>query len=308
MHMMTRIVFMGSPEFAVPVLRALARQYPVVGVVTRPDRPSGRGGRLTAPPVKFAASELGLPILQPEKLTSPDAIQSLSALSPELIVVAAFGQILKPGVLDMPLHGCLNVHASLLPRWRGAAPIQAAILAGDSETGITIMQMDAGLDTGAILSQRSVSIQPDDTGGSLSEKLAQLGAQLVLETLPKYLPPGGDLAAMPQDSSRATYAPMLKKEDGRLDFALPASELARRVRAMNPWPGAYFVWGGSPIKVHRAHVEPGTAPVGERLEVARLPAIGTSLDLLVLDEVQPAGKRAMPGRDFLLGARDWLGK
>ena len=304
MHMMTRIVFMGSPDFAVPVLRVLASKYSVVAVVTRPDRPSGRGGKLTPPAVKLAAFDLGLELLQPEKLTSPDVIHRLSLLSPDLIVVAAFGQILKLAILEVPARGSINVHASLLPRWRGAAPIQAAILAGDTQTGVSIMLMDQGLDTGAVLSQNSLPISDDDTGGFLSEKLSRLGAETLLQTLPDYL--SGTLTPVPQDATLATYAPMLKKQDGRLDFSLAARDLERRVRAFNPWPGAYFAWNGSPLKVHRAHVEPGTASVGERLEISRLPAVGTSAELLVLDEVQPAGKRGMRGQDFLLGARGWL--
>ena len=305
MHRMTRVVFMGSPEFAVPVLRALASQFPVSAVITRPDRPSGRGRELRPPPVKVAAGELGLEILQPTRLAAAGVLPRLQELSPDLIVVAAFGQILKPEILALPVHGCLNVHASLLPRWRGAAPIQAAILNGDAETGITITLMDQGLDTGGILSQDRIPIGADDTGGTLTGKLAPLGADLLLRTLPAYL--GGDLQAVPQDASRATHAPMLKKQDGLLDLSMPARLLERRVRALNPWPGGYFSWAGAILKIHRAHVEPGMAAVGERLVIGQLPALGTGSDLLVLDELQPAGKRIMAGRLFLLGARGWSG-
>jgi methionyl-tRNA formyltransferase len=303
MHRMTRVVFMGSPEFAVPVLRALASHYSMAGVITRPDRPSGRGRELQPPPVKQAAAELGLEIMQPERLTAPGVLARLQELSPDLVVVAAFGQILKPDILALPAHGCLNVHASLLPRWRGAAPIQAAILSGDAETGITIMLMDQGLDTGGILSQGRIPIGADDTAGSLAAKLAHVGADLLLQTLPAYL--GADLQAVPQDASRATHAPMLKKQDGLLDLSMPARGLERRVRALNPWPGAFLQWGGATLKIHRAHVETGMAPLGKRLEIGHLPAVGTGTDLLVLDEVQPAGKRIMEGRVFLLGARGW---
>ena len=195
---------------------------------------------MNAPAVKTAALRLGIPIIQPEKIRSPEAITQIQAWSPDLIVVAAFGQILRPAVLDLPAHGCLNVHGSLLPRWRGAAPIQAAILAGDRETGITIMKMDPGVDTGPILSQRSLPIAPDDTGGSLFEKMAPLGAELLIETLPRYL--SGELSPQPQPEEGATYAPMLKKEDGLLDFNRPAIELERRVRAMNPGP-EHFLTG-----------------------------------------------------------------
>ncbi|HEY5902380.1 MAG TPA: methionyl-tRNA formyltransferase, partial [Anaerolineales bacterium] len=183
---MTRLVFMGSPDFALPTLRALSERYQVVGVVTQPDRPSGRGRGLTPPPVKTLALELGLPLIQPERLRLPDAMEALRTFAPDLIVVAAFGQILKPSVLDLPRYGCINVHASLLPRWRGAAPINAAILHGDHETGVTIMRMDPGLDTGPILSQAAIPIGPDETAGELYERLSMLGAELLIETLPGY--------------------------------------------------------------------------------------------------------------------------
>ncbi len=304
MHTMTRIVFMGSPEFAVPVLRALVQQYDVVGVVTQPDRPAGRGRQLTPPVVKALAIELGLPVMQPPRLRAPEAMDQLRQWSPELIVVAAFGQILRPDVLSLPPRGCINVHASLLPRWRGAAPIQAALLAGDAQTGVTIMQMDAGVDTGAILSQQALPIGPDDTAGTLAAQLSALGTGLLLDTLPGYL--SGELHPRPQPGEGATYAPMLKKEDGLLDPARPAGELARRVRAFNPRPGAFLAWDGGSLKVHRAHAEPGAAAPGLRLIVHGLPAVGTADGILVLDNVQPAGKKPMDGRAFLSGARNWV--
>jgi methionyl-tRNA formyltransferase len=299
-----RIVFMGSPDFAVSSLEALARVYTLVGVVTQPDRPAGRGRTLVPPAVKEAALRLGIPVMQPEKLRLPEAMTQLQAWSPDLIVVAAFGQILRPVVLDLPRCGCLNVHGSLLPRGRGAAPIQASILAGDQETGITIMKMDPGVDTGPILSQRTFPIAPDDTGGSLFAKMAPLGAELLLETLPRYL--SGELIPQPQSEEGATYAPMLKKEDGLLDFTRPAIQLERRVRAFNPWPGAYFDWNGAPLKVHRAHIREEKSPgAGRRLTVEGRPALGTGKGILILEEVQPAGKKSMPGKAFLAGARDW---
>lgn len=303
MNESTRIVFMGSPDFAVPVLRALAGSYRICGVVTQPDRPSGRGGKLTPPPVKVLAEELGLPLMQPEKLRAPEAMAQLTEWAPDVIIVAAFGQILRQNVLDLPRFGCVNVHGSLLPRWRGAAPIQAAILSGDAETGITIMKMDAGIDTGEMLAMRAIPIAPNDTGGTLFEKMSQLGADLLMETLPRYL--SGELVPQPQPADGATYAPMLKKEDGLLDFARPAAELERRVRAFNPWPSAWMVWQGVPLKIHRAHVAAGETEPGQRVVVNGLPAIGTGAGLLVLDEVQPAGKKSMPGKAFLAGARDW---
>jgi methionyl-tRNA formyltransferase len=303
MHNMTRLVFMGSPEFAVPVLRALAAHYDIAGVITQPDRPAGRGRQLKPPPVKLLAEELRVSVMQPPKLRAPEAMDRLRAWAPDLIVVAAFGQILRPDVLALPTHGCLNVHASLLPRWRGAAPIQAALLAGDEETGVTIMKMDAGVDTGAILSQEALPIGPDDTAGSLAQQLAGLGTGLLLETLPGYL--SGDVAPQPQPSEGATYAPMLKKEDGLLDLSRPAQELARRVRAFNPRPGAFLSLDGASLKVHMAHAEDGNADPGTRLVLHGLPALGTGSGLLVLDDVQPPGKKPMNGRAFLSGSRGW---
>src|SRR5215211_7077253 len=223
------LVFMGSPDFALPTLQALAEHYEVVGVVTQPDRAAGRGRERKAPPVKTLALELGIPVMQPEKLRLPEAMEQLRAWAPDLIVVAAFGQILKQDVLELPRFGCINVHASLLPRWRGAAPINAAILHGDEETGVTIMQMDVGLDTGPMLSQRSIPLMPEDTAGSVFEKLSTLGADLLLETLPDYL--SGKLTPTPQPEEGVTYAPMLKKEEGQLDFTHEVNELERRVRA-----------------------------------------------------------------------------
>lgn len=309
-----RIVFMGSPDFALPSLRALAgdgrKAHPcqVVGVVTQPDRAAGRGRVLKPPPVKILALELGLPIIQPEKLREASAMEQLRAWSPDLIVVAAFGQILRPEVLDLPRFGCLNVHASLLPRWRGAAPINAAIFHGDEETGVTIMKMDAGLDTGPILSQRALRIAPDETAASLSDKLSTLGADLLLETLPGYL--AGTLSPRPQPEEGVTYAPMLKKEDARLDFNRHGVELARQVRAYYPWPGAFMDWQGAPLKIHKAHTEIiftyVIQPPGTRTVIGGLPAVFAGDNTpLVLDEVQPAGKNPMSGRAFLAGARQW---
>jgi methionyl-tRNA formyltransferase len=301
-----RTVFMGSPDFAVPALRVLvAANYPILGVITQPDRPAGRGNLLTPPPVKVAAQELGLEILQPEKIKAPEAMQKLKDWNPDLIVVAAFGQILRPEVLNLPKYGCLNVHASLLPRYRGAAPIQAAILSGDKETGITIMLMDPGIDTGPMLAQRSINILPSDTGGSLFEKLSALGGELLLETLPRYL--GGEIRPQPQPAAGATYAPMLKKEHGLLDFTRSALEQERKIRAFSPWPGTFMEWQGAPLKIHRAHVKVGKTEPGKRVVVDGLPAIGTADGIIVFDELQPPGKSKMPGKAFLAGGRDWEG-
>ncbi|MFZ5911616.1 MAG: methionyl-tRNA formyltransferase [Chloroflexota bacterium] len=306
---------MGSPDFALPSLRALACRgksqtcpTDVVGVVTQPDRAAGRGRELKPPPVKTLALELGLSVIQPEKLREPGAMEQLRAWSPDLIVVAAFGQILRPEALDLPRFGCINVHASLLPRWRGAAPVNAAILYGDEETGVTIMKMDAGLDTGPILGQRALRIAPDETAASLFDRLSTLGADLLLETLPGYL--SGAIVPHPQPEEGVTYAPMLKKEDARLDFNRPGQELARQVRAYHPWPGAFIDWQGAPLKIHRAHTEIVFTyvfqPPGARTVINGLPAVfGGDNTPLVLDEVQPAGKKPMSGKAFLAGARQW---
>ena len=301
---MAKIVFMGSPNFALPGLGALARNYQLVGVITQPDRASGRGRETKMPPVKALALELGIPLMQPEKLRAPEAMQQLLAWNPDLIVVAAFGQILKKDVLDLPRFGCLNVHASLLPRWRGAAPINAAILHGDEETGVTIMQMDVGLDTGPMLAKRSMRLSADDTAGSVTEALSHLGANLLIETLPDYL--SGNITPQPQSEEGVTYAPMLKKEEGRLDFTRAAIALERQVRAFNPWLGAFMDFEGALLKIHRAHVGGAVASVGQRLVYQEQPAVGARGGLLILDEVQPAGKKSMSGKSFLAGARHWL--
>jgi methionyl-tRNA formyltransferase len=303
-----RLVFMGSPEFAVPSLQVLSAHYQVVGVVTQPDRPAGRGQTLTPPPVKVLAQQLNLPIIQPQKLRLPEAMQQLRDWKPDLIIVTAFGQILRQDVLDLPARGCVNVHASLLPRWRGAAPINAAILHGDEHTGVTIMRLDAGVDTGPVISQRSTPIDPEETALSLAARLAALGADLLVETLPGYL--SGKLAPQPQDESLATYALRLKKEDGELDFNCSAAELARKVRAFQPWPGAFTSWLGGPLKIQKARCvldpkkEASLSP-GDHTIYQGLPAICTRQGLLLLEELQPAGKKPMAGKIFLQGARNW---
>jgi methionyl-tRNA formyltransferase len=301
----TTIVFMGSPDFAVPSLRRLAEYFSVVGVVTQPDRPAGRGRKTSAPPVKHVAADLEIPVIQPRRLSrDQDAMRKLQAWDPDLIVVAAFGQILKPDVLELPMHGCLNVHGSLLPRWRGAAPLNAAILHGDRETGVTIMKMDAGLDTGPILNQQAMPIRDDDTAGSLFHKMAKLGAELLINTIPAYLQ--GEMMPKPQDDALATYAPMLTKADGELDFNQTAAYLSRQVRAYQPWPGTFFAWQGSRIKVHTAHAIQKPSPGnGKLIIVDGYPAVGTMDGILVLDQVQPAGKKSMPGDVFLHGVKQW---
>jgi methionyl-tRNA formyltransferase len=301
---MHHIVFMGSPEFSVPVLRTLAEHYSIAGIVTQPDRPAGRGRLLTSPPIKLLAQELGLPFIQPRRLSEPEAMQQLHLWAPDLIVVAAFGQILRLEVLSLPEYGCINVHASLLPRWRSAAPIQAAILSGDDQTGITIMKMDPGIDTGAILSQASIDINREDTAGILTRKLSEIGADLLIKTLPQFL--NGTSVPEPQDNSLATYAPMIKKEDGLLDFTQSALVLERRVRAYNPWPGAYTFWNNQVLKIHNAHCIHATAePAGKKIIREGQPAYITGNGILIIDELQPAGKKTLNGKIFLQGARNW---
>jgi methionyl-tRNA formyltransferase len=297
---------MGTPEFAVPSLRGLMQQHTVVGVVTQPDRPAGRGRQPVASPVKQTAHQGGLPVIQPEKLRAPEALAQLTAWAPELIVVAAFGQLLQPAVLALPPHGCLNVHASLLPRHRGAAPIPAALIAGDAETGVTVMRMDAGLDTGPALTRRAVPIRPDDTTVTLSQRLAALGAEVLLDSLPAYL--AGQIKPEPQDAARATYAPQLKKSDGHLDFTQPAEELERRVRAYTPWPGAFAHWLGQPLRILTARVtrDARGAP-GAVSASPEGPVVACGAGSLCLAEVQPPGKRPMAGADFARGARDFIG-
>lgn len=302
----TRVVFMGTPAFAVPSLRALLQHTHLVGVVTQPDRPAGRGQKLLESPVKQVAREAGAPLLQPHRLREPEALAALTAWRPDLIVVAAFGQILKPAVLDLPPHGCLNVHASLLPRWRGAAPIAAAIAAGDAETGVTLMRMDAGLDTGPMLAKSAEPIRADDTTATLTERLAVRGADLLSEHLAAYL--AGALAPQPQDNRLATYAPQLRKEDGHLDFTRSAAEVERRVRAFTPWPGAFALWQGQPLKILRAALGAGwTGAPGEVRSHSGGVAVACAEGALRLLEIQPAGKRAMLAEDFARGARDFIG-
>lgn len=302
-----RMIFMGSPEFALPCLQKCVQHYQVQAVVTQPDRRAGRGRKLTPPPVKVLALEHDLPVLQPRSLRDEDILDELRSIEPDVIVVAAYGQILPPDLLKIPQHGCVNVHASLLPRWRGAAPIQASILHGDTETGITIMKMDPGLDTGPILAQSGVPITPDSSAGSLSKTLSQLGGSLLIDTLAGYL--AGDLVPQEQDHQLATYAPMLRKADGRLDFTQTAAHLERQIRAYNPWPGSFFTWSGRRILVLRAAVSAcgQSLPVGQVFEQDGLPAVATPQGLLLLQKIQPAGKNPMDAAAFLRGAPELIG-
>jgi methionyl-tRNA formyltransferase len=303
----TRVVFMGTPEFAVPSLAALLSDgYEISAVYTREDQPAGRGQRLEQSPVKQFALGQGLRVEQPRTLRAAAGQEVLAGLAPDLVVVAAFGLILPQTVLDLPRFGCINVHGSLLPRHRGAAPIAAAILAGDEAAGITIMKMDAGVDTGPMLARASVPLAPGDTTGSLTGKLAQLGAGLLVRTLPGWL--SGEIPAVPQQEEGATYAPRIEKEQGRIDWHEPAAIIARKVRAYQPWPSAFTTWNGQMLKVLRSHagageVEPGTVVPGSRGSAG----VATGSGVLWLDEVQLAGKKPTPVNAFLAGARGFVG-
>jgi methionyl-tRNA formyltransferase len=301
---MARVVFMGTPEFAVPTLQALIDRQDVVGVVTQPDRRAGRGRKVTASAIKEVALAHGLTLLQPRTLRAPEAVANLAALAPDVIVVAAFGQILRPDVLSLSPCGCLNVHASLLPRWRGAAPIPAAILAGDEITGVTIMQMDAGLDTGPILAQAQARIRPDDTTESLTARLAALGAAQLADTLPHWLT--GEIEPQPQDEAQATVCSTLRKSDGRIDWQATAEAIDRQVRAFHPWPGAFTFWEGRRLRVLRATPLPdwqGDAPPGGVLGVAGCLQVAAGAGAVRLEVVQPAGRKPMPGQAFARGQR-----
>ncbi len=317
---MTRLVFMGSPEFAVPALRRLiADGYEIVGVYTQPDREAGRGRVLTPPPVKTAALAAGLPVFQPPSLRREEAIEQLRALHPDVIVVAAYGQILRRPVLEIPPHGLLNIHASLLPRWRGAAPVQAAILAGDRETGVSIMLIDEGLDTGPVLARRATPISDFDTAGTLSDRLAVMGAELLSEVLPRWL--RGEITPEPQDEAQATYAPRIEKEMGRLDWSLPAVDLWRRVRAFNPWPGAFTTLHGEMLRIHEAWPlpdgleVPGTVVPLSAAQRAAVPperprpafGVACGAGILAPLKVQRAGKRVLYAEEFLRGERGLIG-
>jgi methionyl-tRNA formyltransferase len=305
--MQLRIVFMGSPDFAVPSLQKLSDEFQIVGVFTQPDRPAGRGRKLRPSAVKVLASQLGLPIFHPERVRSnPTVMEKLQSWQPDLIVVAAYAQILPQTVLDFPKFGCINVHASLLPRWRGASPIQAAIATGDPETGITIMKMDAGLDTGDILAQRKEPIHRDDTAATLETRLSKMGSQLLVETIPGFV--DGRIEPVPQQGEH-TYARMLKKEDGKLDFSRSVTELERIVRAYNPWPGAFIIMGGERFKIHKASIveEKEISQPGKKEVIHDFPAIACSDGWLKLDIVQPAGGKAMDGKAYLHGAHEWTG-
>jgi methionyl-tRNA formyltransferase len=306
--MRERLVFMGTPTFAVPSLEALAREYEVAAVVTQPDRAAKRGRKLTPSAVKKAALELGLPVLQPASLRGEKAVAELARLAPRVMVVAAYGEILSRQVLAIPPSGVVNVHPSLLPKYRGASPVAGALLAGEQQTGVTIMLMDEGMDTGPILGQRAADIDPQDTTGSLEERLASIGAQLLTEVLPDWL--AGRIEAQAQDDAQATYTKPISKGNGVIDWSLPAFEIWNRVRAYNPRPGARTWWAGDQLKVLRARLVPdwrGETKPGLVVRLHSGVAVATGDGALLLEEVQLAGKRAMLAEDFVRGQRDFVG-
>jgi methionyl-tRNA formyltransferase len=298
-----KIVFMGTPEFAVPSLGALAESGDeVVTLVAQPDKPSGRGRKLTPPPTKQLAEKLGIPVLQPPGIRTEEFVRELEKLNPDLICVVAYGKILPKAVLDLPRLGCINVHASLLPEYRGAAPVNWAIARGEKVTGVTTMMMDEGMDTGDILLQREIPIVEEDTGETLSEGLSQLGAELLIETIE--LLKKGELEPQEQDDSQATYAPLLKKEDGRIDWGKPAVEIGNQVRGMLPWPGAFTTVDGKLLKVFKVCVLEGKGKPGEVIESqSGVLRVGTGEGIIDIQELQIEGGKRLDSRAFLAGRK-----
>ncbi|MBP2859898.1 methionyl-tRNA formyltransferase [Dickeya oryzae] len=306
--MSLRIIFAGTPDFAAQHLAALlSSEHEIVGVFTQPDRPAGRGNKLTPSPVKLLAEQHGIPVFQPKSLRPGENQQIVAGLNADVMVVVAYGLILPQAVLDMPRLGCLNVHGSLLPRWRGAAPIQRALWAGDDLTGVTIMQMDAGLDTGAMLHKIECPILPDDTSATLYDKLAKLGPQGLMETLAQLS--SSQATAQVQDDSLATYAEKLSKEEARLDWQLSAEQLERCIRAFNPWPVSYFLVEEQPVKVWKAQAldtqhqqQPGTVLAADKEGIR----VATANGILNIQILQPSGKKAMSAQDLLNSRREWF--
>ncbi len=302
-----KVLFMGTPDFAAATLdRLIGSKHEIIGVVTQPDKQKGRRHEISFSPVKELALQHDLTVYQPRKVKEPEFLEIIRRLAPEVIVVSAFGQILPKTLLDSPPYGCINVHGSLLPKYRGAAPIQYCILDGESETGITIMYMDAGIDTGDIILQEKLAISASETGGSLFDKMAVLGADLLLKALDKL--ENGTAARTPQDNDRATYVKMLDKEMGRMDFTQPAVKLERNIRGLNPWPSAYTNLDGKTLKLWKAEVEPNTsetigkAQPGEIIDLRKdAIAVATGDGTLVIRELQLEGKKRMSADAFLRG-------
>jgi len=299
-----RTVFMGTPDFALQTLQGLIDAgCNLVGVFTQPDRPKGRGKQLAVPPVKELAKKYGIPLFQPLKLRQPEAVAELVALAPDLIVVVAYGQILPKSVLDIPRYGCINVHASLLPKYRGAAPINQAIINGETETGITTMYMDVGLDTGDMLVKKTLAIGPYETAGQLHDRLAALGRATMEETLQQLC--AGSLHHTPQDDSLSTYAPMMKKEDGCIDWNRMAADIHNQVRGLDPWPGAYASLNGERLKLAGTAPEAGIGgPPGSVVSADKSGVrIACGNGILLVRELQLAGRKRLPAAEFLRGCR-----
>jgi len=296
-----RVVFMGTPDFALETLHGLIESgVQMVGVYTQPDRPKGRGKKLAAPPVKDLALEHDIPVFQPQKLRDEEAVKQLRSLSPDLIVVVAYGQILPQAVLDIPKYGCINVHASLLPRHRGAAPINKAIVDGDPTTGVTTMMMDVGLDTGDMLVKKSLSIHPDETAGQLHDRLAPLGREAMDETLARLC--AGTLSREKQDDSLSTYASMMKKEDGCIDWRKEARQIHNLVRGLDPWPGAYTLLDGQTLKLAKTRCVEGQGEPGQVLEACgETVIVACGQGALQLGALQLPGKKMLSAADFLRG-------
>jgi methionyl-tRNA formyltransferase len=312
-----RLIFMGTPEFAVPSLaRLVSDGHKVVAVFTQPDKPAGRGKQLHEPPVKGFALEHNITVYQPAKIKTNEEVRSIFArINPDACIVAAYGKILPQWLLDIPRLGCINVHASLLPKYRGAAPINWAIANGERETGVTIMQMDAGMDTGAMLSRRAIEIGADETTPELTARLAQLGAELLSGALPVI--ERGEMTPLPQDNDAATYAPILKREDGLIDWQLTARDISNRVRAFQPWPGVYTTFRSARLNFWRAHeVAPQANSDNANIAVSAITAIDNAGIIIAcadqtalrVEELQIEGKRRMPARDFANGMRLVIGE
>ncbi|HHD11053.1 MAG TPA: methionyl-tRNA formyltransferase [Deltaproteobacteria bacterium] len=299
------IVFMGSPEFAVPSLKALCEEgFHIKAVITQPAKPKGRGRKIMPTPVCEFARSKGIEVREPERLKDPEFVEYLRSLKPDLIVVVAYGKILPKEVLSIPRLGCINLHASLLPRWRGAAPVQRSLIAGDTVTGVTIMLMDEGMDTGPILLKKEVPIEKTERAGELAQRLSRIGAELLVESIGLYV--SGRLKPTPQDDRLATYAPLIKKEEGRIDWHKPAVEIENLVRGLHPWPCAYTYLDGKLIKIHRASateeesgLQPGRVVKSSKDGIY----VSTGRGLLLIEELQPEGKKPMKAEQFARGYR-----
>ncbi len=295
---------MGSSDYSLIILKNLISKFPVALVATQPDKPAGRGKKIEPALMNEMSNDLKIPVVQPKRINDDQFWETINAHSIELIIVAAYGKILPKKLLEFPKFGCLNVHASLLPRWRGASPIQAAILNGDQQTGVTIIKMDEGIDTGPILSKQAINIEVSETSKTLALKLAQIGSELLKDALPDYLK--GKIQTQPQIDSGATYAGLIKKEDGLLDFNQPAENLERKIRAYNPWPICYMEWESNLVRIYKAEISSEKRlNQFQRGINNKYPSIGTSSNDLILLEVQPSGKNKIDGKSFLNGARNW---